>query len=213
MPEALFRAGVALSLAWGWPLFAAALLLGFNGLLRRGEVLGLLRCELILTCDLLSCRQVAFVRVQCSKTSRFMLRQHAKIRMLSLFAFFPRSSQTNRLRLSLFACSPAVFRRRWDEVFSFLHVPTAEVNLGVTPKSLRGSRATWLYQETEDIERIQWGGRWQQRRTLEHYLQDVAGQLLLASLTKSQRLHVSELSAFAEPLLSTYIELVPSAHS
>ena len=44
----------------------------------------------------------------------------------------------------------------------------AEPKRGIPPKSLCGSGATWLYQMTEDIERIQWHGRWQQRRTLEH---------------------------------------------
>ena len=39
---------------------------------------------------------------------------------------------------------------------------------------------------TEDVSRIQWRGRSQQRRTLEFYLQDVAGQLLMADLTETE---------------------------
>ena len=41
LPEVLFRAAVSLSLLWGWPIFTAALLLGFHGLLMPGEILGL----------------------------------------------------------------------------------------------------------------------------------------------------------------------------
>ena len=84
-------------------------------------------------------------------------------------------------------------------------MPTGDNEQGVTPKCLRGSGATWLYQLTEDIGRIQWRGRWQQRRTLEHYLQDVAGQLLLTDLTESQRSTVLELAPFAATFLSLYV--------
>ena len=61
-----------------------------------------------------------------------------------------------------------------------------------------------MYQRTEDIERIQWRGRWQQRRTLEHYLQDVAGQLLLAGLSESHRHHIKQLSLLAPAALGSW---------
>ena len=61
-----------------------------------------------------------------------------------------------------------------------------------------------MYQLTEDIPRIQWRGRWQQRRTLEYYLQDVAGQLLLADLAESHRSRIRELASFSDQLLSSF---------
>ena len=175
MPEALFKAAITVALLWRWPFFVAAILLGFHALLRPGEILALRRRDLILPGDLLPATPLAYVRVLGSKTRRFLQRQHAKVSdactvhyLSALFEDFPQSAP-------LFDCCPNVFRRRWNLVFARLGVPTTEGAKGIIPKSLRGSGATWLYQVTEDVERIQWRGRWQQRRTLEHYLQEVAG--------------------------------------
>ncbi|CAE7640566.1 SUF4 [Symbiodinium sp. CCMP2592] len=190
IPVSVFKAAVALALLWSWPLFAAGLLLGFNGLLRPGEFLLLRRRDLILPQDLLTDLPLAYVRIVGGKTRRYMQRQHAKISdaitvnfLSSLFGHLPPEEP-------LFNCSPFVFRSRWDAIFRHLGVPTSDGPQGVTPKCLRGSGATWMYQLTEDIPRIQWRGRWQQRRTLEHCLQDVAGQLLLADLAESHRFQI-----------------------
>ena len=205
IPEAVYKAAITVALLWSWPVFVAALLLGFHGLLRPGEFLKLRRRDLILPSDLLTSTPIAYVRILGSKTRRFLQRQHAKVSdalavqfLEALFGSTPRSE-------FLFDCSPNVFRRRWDCLFRHLGVPTGDNERGITPKCLRGSGATWLYQLTEDIGRIQWRGRWQQRRTLEHYLQDVAGQFLLTDLTASQRSAVLELAPFASTLLSLFV--------
>ncbi|OLP77818.1 hypothetical protein AK812_SmicGene42084 [Symbiodinium microadriaticum] len=206
VPEVLFRAAISLSLLWGWPYFTAALLLGFHGLLRPGEFLGLRRRDLILPSDLLTTAPLAYVRILHSKTSRLIQRQHAKISDSLSVQFLSSLFENVHYDAPLFGCSPAVFRARWNAVFSHLHVPVLEADDGVTPKSLRGSGATWLYQRTEDIEKIQWRGRWQQKRTLEFYLQDVAGQLLMTGLTQSQRAQISELAQHADSLLRVVIQ-------
>ena len=204
MPEALFKAAVSVGLLWRWPFFVAAILLGFHALLRPGEILSLRRRDLILPRDLLTMTPLAYVRILNSKTRRFLQRQRAKVSdactvhyLSSLFGDFPHAAP-------LFDCSPNVFRRRWNLVFERLGVPTTEGDQGITPKSLRGSGATWLYQVTEDVERIQWRGRWQQRRTLEHYLQEVGGQLLLADLSERHRQRIMLLAPYAERLLRLF---------
>ena len=209
MPESVFLAAISVGLAWGWPLFVAALLLGFHGMLRPSEFLTLSRQDLILPRDLLSDHKLAFVRILRSKTKRFLQRQHAKISDATAVGFLEAIFGPLHPDCLLFNCSLNVFRRRWDAVFSFLHIPTGESCSGVTPKALRGSGATWFYQRTEDIERIQWRGRWQQRRTLEHYLQDVAGQLLLAGLSESHRHHIKQLALLAPAALGGWIVSVP----
>ena len=154
--------------------------------------------------DLLPATPLAYVRVLGSKTRRFLQRQHAKVSdactvhyLSALFEDFPQSAP-------LFDCCPNVFRRRWNLVFARLGVPTTEGAKGITPKSLRGSGATWRYQVTEDVERIQSRGRWQQRRTLEHYLQEVAGQILLAELSQRHRHKILLLAPAAEKLLRAF---------
>ena len=106
-----------------------------------------------------------------------------------------------------------MLRRRWDAVFSTLGVPVTEDLKGITPKSLRGSGATWLYQRTEEVDKIMWRGRWQQRRTLEHYLQDVAGQLLLVDLAESHRHRIQQLSSLAVRFPVEFVNTFHVAHS
>ena len=201
MPASIFQAAVSLSILWGWPKFAAALLLGFHGLLRPSEFLPLLRSDLVLPRDVLSAESICYVRILHSKTSRFMLRQHARIsdrttvRFLDcLFGLLPRTEL-------LFGVSASVFRNRWNKVFGFLGICTSEKLQGITPKSLRGSGASWLFHHTEDVERVLWRGRWQSRKTLEHYLQDVMGQVLLADLPLHKRDLVLEFAEVSSALL------------
>ena len=194
MPAAVFKAAVSLSLLWSWPRFAAALISGFHGLLRPAEFIPLKRGGLILPMDILSSAAICYVRILHSKTSRFMPRQHARISdsasvqyLQGLFGHFGKHE-------FLFGCSFAVFRTRWNRLFEALGIPTAENQRGVTPKSLRGSGASWLFHHTEDVSKLLWRGQWQSRRTLEHYLQDVMGQVLLSDLSISQRDAILELS-------------------
>ena len=204
LPVSAFKAAIAVALLWSWPLFAAGLLVGFNALLRPGEFLRLRRRDLILPQDLLSDLPLAYVRIFGAKTRRYMQRQHAKISDSLSVRFLSASFGAFELDQPLFDCSPFVFRSRWNAVFRRLGIPTEDGPSGVTPKCLRGSGATWMYQLTEDIPRIQWRGRWQQRRTLEYYLQDVAGQLLLADLAESHRSRIRELASFSDQLLSSF---------
>ncbi|OLP99347.1 hypothetical protein AK812_SmicGene18107 [Symbiodinium microadriaticum] len=58
---------------------------------------------------------------------------------------------------------------------------------GATPGVLRGSGATFLYAETEDLALVAWRGRWSKIKTIEFYLQEVAAQLLLQQLGPTAR--------------------------
>ena len=49
---------------------------------------------------------------------------------------------------------------------------------GATPGVLRGSGATFMYLETEDLPLIAWRGRWSKTKTMEFCLQEVAAQRL-----------------------------------
>ena len=205
IPVSVFKAAVCLAILWGWPVFAAGLLIGFNGLLRPGEFLRLRRRDLILPRDVLSDIPLAYVCILGAKTKRFMQRQHAKISDATTVLFLDRLFGHLAPSVPLFSSSPSVFRRRWDALFQHLGVPTGEALKGVTPKCLRGSGATWMYQLTEDIPRIQWRGRWQQRRTLEHYLQDVAGQILLSDVAESHRQTILFLAKSCSPVLNAAV--------
>eukprot|EP00438_Fugacium_kawagutii_P004250 Skav217520 [mRNA] locus=scaffold647:242806:246940:- [translate_table: standard] len=205
MPSSVIRAAVSLALLWGWKCFAAAILLGFHGLLRPNEILPLKRGDLVLPRDVLSPELVCYVKLVRTKTSRFMQRQHARISdevsVLFLDAVFGCMPAVE----PLFNCSQAMFRTRWNRLFGALGLPTNEKLRGVTPKSLRGSGASWMFHYTEDINRILWRGRWQSKRTLEHYLQDVMGQVLLSDLPRDQVDRIFELSQWSSSLLFSAI--------
>jgi len=51
------------------------------------------------------------------------------------------------------------------------------------------------------IPRILWRGRWQSRKSLEHYLQDVMGQMLLADLIQEKQDLVRLLATHSSQLL------------
>ncbi|CAE8602155.1 unnamed protein product, partial [Polarella glacialis] len=205
LPEPVIRAIVALSLSWGWPRFAAAILLGFHGLLRIKELLSLTRADLILPADLLAESQVAYCRVRDPKTKHIMRRQHVRISdILSVQFLHSLFSSTHPDEL-LVGLSPAQFRRRWSVLLSHLSIPVLSSDSGATPGCLRGSGATWFYQATEDVPRLAWRGRWTRVQTLEHYLQEVAGQVLLASLTLQARETISQLAVLAQPALESFI--------
>lgn len=202
MPSSLFQAAVSLALLWEWPRFAGAMLLGFHGLLRPAEILPLRRQDLILPRDVMSSEAICYVKILHSKTSRFMLRQHSRISDAASVAFLDAIFGALANHEALFGCSQSMFRSRWNRLFQALGIPTAEKDQGITPKSLRGSGASWLYHTTEDINRILWRGRWQARRTLEHYLQDVMGQVLLSNLCQDRRDTIALLSDASSFLLA-----------
>ena len=103
----------------------------------------------------------------------------------------------------LFGASPAAFRNRWNRLLDFFGVSHDATVHGLTPGSLRGSGATQAYLLTENIPLIAWRGRWQRTRTLEHYLQEVAAQLLLAELTEESRERIRAFASASDYLLST----------
>lgn len=201
MPSTLLQAAVSLALLWQWPHFVAAILLGFHCLLRPAEILCLKRSDLVLPRDVLSSETICYVKLVRTKTSRFMLRQHARISDELSVLFLDAMFGSRPASEPLFGCSLAMFRTRWNRLFKALGVPTSEKQRGITPKSLRGSGASWLFHYTEDVNRILWRGRWQSRKTLEHYLQDVMGQVLLSDLAQEQRNRVLELSRWSSSLL------------
>lgn len=205
MPASIFTAAVALCLLWQWRNFAGALLLGFHGLLRPSEIIPLRRAHLVLPRDVLSADPIGYIKIIQSKTSRFMLRQHSRISDAVTIAYLDSVFGTLPRDHLLFNCSFSAFRSRWNKLFGALGVPTSERARGITPKSLRGSGASWLFHCAEDVTKLLWRGRWQSRRTLEHYFQDVMGQVLLADLSHDDRENVLLLSEASSFLLAQAI--------
>ena len=61
--------------------------------------------------------------------------------------------------------------------------------------------------QTEDAPRIAWRGRWRKVETLEHYLQEVAAQLLLTDLPPAARATIGEFETAGPRLLELFLRL------
>ena len=86
-----------------------------------------------------------------------------------------------------------------------LEIPHSQKDHGVTPGSLRGSGASAMYVETENVQLICWRGRWSKQRALEYYPQEVAAQLLLHRLSPNAKSRIQELDAVSAQLVNSVI--------
>jgi hypothetical protein len=195
------------SLLWGWTRFAGLLLLGFCGMLRPDEFLSATRRDLILPSDRLELSGDAFLRIAEAKTKRFMRHQHARISDREVVRFFELAFGPLGRDEPLAPYGAGPFRSRWNAVLLQLGVPSHVAASGPTPGSLRGSGATEFYLQTEDVPRIAWRGRWRKVETLEHYLQEVAAQLLLTDLPLAARGAISEFASASSRLLQLFLKL------
>ena len=203
----VLRAIIAVALLWDWYTFAGSVALGFGGMLHPSEFLALSRQDLVFPEDAMMQQQCLYVFIKNPKTARFARRQHARIDDVSLVFLIRCLFGHLPLRAKLFPATVAVFRRQWNALFDHIGIPRRQSEHGATPGVLRGSGATHEYLETANIAQIQWKGRWSRIRTLEHYIQEVAAQLFLFSLTDETRRRVAFLSSQLGVLLQ---QLFPS---
>ena len=208
LSAAMVRAILCLGLLWGWERFVGTIALGFAGMLHPNEFVQLVRQDLVLPEDALLQQEVMYVHIRNPKTARFARRQHARIDDPSIIflvrVIFGKMALSDRL----FGASIAVFRRQWNAILDFLQIPRRQAARGATPGVLRGSGATQLYLETEDLPRIAWRGRWSRQRTLEFYIQEVAAQLFMHSLPSQSK---EKIALLEKHVLTVLASLHPSS--
>ena len=199
--QPILQAAIALALCWGWFDWAALTLIGFLCMLHPSEMVPLIRQDLVFPEDAMSTSGIAYVHIKNPKTQRFARRQHCRLedsltlRFLgSLYLHLPLSSK-------LFRGSLHMYWRQWNAIMDRLGIPHTLDSKGATPGVLRGSGATFMYLETEDLPLIAWRGRWSKTKTMEFYLQEVAAQLLLQRLPSWSRNRISVLSSLSRKLL------------
>jgi len=163
-----------------WFSFSVALLVGFHGLLKPGELVGVTRRCLTLP------RQLAFAAVDAAvlaildpKTKFHLGRaQFTVIRHAITIAWLRWLATDLGGKQKIFLLTTTSFRRLFRHVCSQLHISSC----GLTPSSLRAGGATFLFQEGHLIDRIRFLGRWRSLATLERYIQEAAATLVLAQL-------------------------------
>ncbi len=101
----------------------------------------------------------------------------------------------------LYPISGSSFRRRWDKLCEHLCIQKQH---HLTPASLRGGGALEEYRAGTDLHRILWRMRIRHIVTLEHYVQEVAGESFFADLSIEGRRRICLLSELFKPTLATF---------
>ena len=205
LPAIVIKAATALALLWSWASWAGLLLLGFGALLHPSEMLNLCRRDLVFPSDMHYDSSSLYVRIRDPKTARFARRQHGRIDDASIIALTEKLFGKLPLDSKLFQASASTFRKQWDLVMDRLEVPRRQSQHGATPGVLRGSGATYLYCNSEDINWVAWRGRWARVRTLEFYLQEVSSFMLVHELSKSARSKIFSLADASSSIIWTEI--------
>ena len=189
MPLAVFRASICVGLLWGWRRWVGVTLLAYAGMLHPAEFIELQRRDLMLPKDTCFTTTDLYIHLRNPKTARFARQQHVKISDPEVLRYTAKVFSGFPLDERLYGANINAYRNQWNCIMSRLGVPYRQVQRGMTPGTLRGSGATRMYLDTENIPLILWRGRWARLRTLEFYLQEVSAQVFTHSLTpQSQQL-------------------------
>jgi len=205
VPGSVLRAMITLSIHWGWRRFAGAIALSFFGITRPGEVLAATRRDLVLPEDLLmkSESSPAYLRIENSKSRRRGKHrvQHASVINAEIVIFLSKVFGHLSSGELLYPISGSSFRRRWDKLCN--HLCTHKEHR-LTPGSLRGGGALEEYRAGTDLHRILWRMRIRHLITLEHYVQEVAGESFFADLSHEGRRRICLLSELFKPTLAAF---------
>ena len=190
----VFRAAITVGILWQWFQWVGITLLAFAGMLHPSEFVGLERRHLMFPRDTFYTTSALYIHLKNPKTSRFARQQHVKISDPEVIQYVDYHFGALSLSERIYNASISAYRNQWTAIMTKLGVPCKLQNKGVTPGSLRGSGATQLYLQTENIPLICWRGRWARVKTLEFYLQEVSAQVLLHSLSSASRSLIGQLN-------------------
>ena len=198
----IMQAMVAVGLAWHWRYWVAVSMIGFLGMLHPSEFLNLTRQDIILPKDAMISQQFIYVHLRNPKTARFARKQHVKVEDPLVVGFLDALYGGWGFSSRLYPGTASTYRRQWNAILDRIGVPHGRAQKGATPAVLRGSGATHLYLATEDVQLVQWRGRWTKLKTVEFYLQEVAAQLMLHRLDVLSRERVKTLASFSRAVLN-----------
>lgn len=207
LPPLVIRAACGLGAMWSWFSWLAITLIGFGAMLHPGEMMALVRQDLIFPSDVSYDTSALYVRIRDPKTARFARRQHGRIDDVGIITIAERVFGTLPKDTKLYPGSMHSFRRQWNAIMLHLGVPHTQCGQGATPGVLRGSGATFLYNASEDVNWIAWRGRWSRVRTLEYYLQEVGAFVLIHSLKPKSKQLIDSLSSAAWRIICKTLDL------
>lgn len=178
VPEGLVFAMCVLAWQLNWFSWVGSTLLSFYGAGLIGEILRCSRGDLpfgeMTHTAFLKFRRFKSLGRQPSKIQHMKVQDVQAVRVLEII-YRDLASEA-----MLYGASPAVFRRRWDDLLHLLGVELPHIRL--TPGVLRGGSAVLL-----------WEMRLRQQSTLESYLQETGAIGILRDLPRDVRSRLSTL--------------------
>eukprot|EP00438_Fugacium_kawagutii_P028805 Skav222861 [mRNA] locus=scaffold2201:87314:93953:- [translate_table: standard] len=168
----------------GWPRAAALLLVGFDCLLRPGELYRLQQQDIVWA----SGRATLTLR-DTKSGQRKGATEMVFCESLIATKWLRRCCSNLRPTAPLLDRTPAEFRALFFNLVDYLNVP-GHLSL----YSLRRGGATWHFVSTQSLESTLLRGRWQSTSTARIYLQDAAAALSTFQLTADQRRYFRSLS-------------------
>ena len=203
IPVVWFRGLVVTALCWGWKSLVLCLLLGYFGLLRPAEICGLTRADILLPLEH-SMGRFLLVRIGEPK-SRWAAAHQQYVRVGSLAPISWMSQELSELTMEsrLWPASPSTFATRLS------HLSRAIVGSDsmIKPSGLRTGGATYEFQSSsEDLQRLQWRGRWRDPRMLLLYIQELSAASVRMRLDAATTAFVNELASHFHVLMGMPIE-------
>ena len=202
----VLQAVLSPAILWHWPRWAGITMIGFSGMLHPAEFINLRRKDLMLPSDTGFLTDALYVHLRFPKTARFARQQHVKISDPDVIKFAVEFFGQFGLNELLFGGTMHSYRSQWNAIMTHLGVPCKQASHGLTPGSLRGSGATMMYLQSENIPMICWRGRWARVKTLEFYLQEVAAQVLTNSLSPKSQMLIKRFSSWCKQLVVLFLQ-------
>jgi len=219
VPESLAQAMVSVALIWGWLPLGALIALAFEGALRPGDVLGLERRDLRFPNERGGGSRDTFIVLRHSKTAQtYGARyQHVRVSCPGVRALLWAAFGDWATHAALFQRHGTPSQRehalawRFERLCQALDVPYGELR-GVTFSGLRAGGTTAMFEATGDLALVRWRGRWDNMRTLEHYVQELPYWDFFPRLPAATRARVFALARLLPALLARLDGAAPGTY-
>jgi len=203
LPEPLVKAMACIGVSWGWHRWTAILLVSFYAASRVGEVLRASRRSLLTPTDLLSEKQILYLRIDSPKTrSRGAKIQYVSVYEPDVISYAAWVWQDLSPGDRLFPLTAGAFRSRWDAILRHLKIGKEH---RLTPGSLRAGGAVALHRSGLSIPDLLWRMRLRHQQTLAFYLQETTASSILPSLDSSIRDNIQILQVAFQLILSALL--------
>ena len=196
-----------------WHRWTAILLVSFYAASRVGEVLRASRRSLLTPTDLLSDKQILYLRIDSPKTrSRGAKIQYVSVYEPEVISYAAWVWQDLSPKDRLFPLTAGAFRSRWDAILRHLKIGKEH---RLTPGSLRAGGAVALHRSGISIPDLLWRMRLRHQQTLAFYLQETTASSILPSLDSSIRDNIQILQVAFQLILSALLRTWagPAAHT